>query len=63
MTQQKLAALRRLIDRHTRENTISKEVARESLVREGIYTASGEIAPDYQPERPAPRRAAEPTGA
>lgn len=36
-----------LIDRHTRESIISVEVARETLISEGIYTEDGKLHPDF----------------
>jgi hypothetical protein len=42
------AAIRRLIDEYTAAAVVSKEKAREALIREGIYTQTGELAPEYQ---------------
>lgn len=44
MTSQKRDAIKSLIERQTRLKTASKEVAREFLVREGIYTKDGHLS-------------------
>jgi len=44
MTSQKRTAIKDLIERQTRLKTASKEVAREFLVREGIYTKDGRLS-------------------
>lgn len=59
MTDQKRAAYKRLIERHTRQAVVTKETARESLIKEGIYTAEGKLAPEFGgEERAKPARAA-----
>ncbi|MBI5129115.1 MAG: hypothetical protein HZA66_06715 [Rhodopseudomonas palustris] len=56
MTDQKRAAIRELIERQTLLKTASKEVAREFLVREGIYTEDGNLSPRFGGvDRGAPR--------
>ncbi|WHA40582.1 hypothetical protein [Agrobacterium larrymoorei] len=47
MTDKQRAALKELIAEHTRKTTVSKEVARRSLIDEGIHTEDGELAPEY----------------
>lgn len=47
MTDRKRAAFKKLIARHTRETTATRETARASLVRQGIYTQDGRLAPEY----------------
>ena len=42
------AAIRRLINEYTEAAVVSKEKAREALIREGIYTQTGELAPEYR---------------
>ena len=44
MTSQKRTAIKNLIERQTRLKTASKEVAREFLVREGMYTKDGRLS-------------------
>jgi hypothetical protein len=44
MTRQKHEAIKNLIERQTRLKTASKEVAREFLFREGIYTKEGHLS-------------------
>lgn len=39
--------LKKLIRQHTARNTTSAEVARESLIRRGVYTAQGKLTPEY----------------
>lgn len=48
MTEKKREAVRKLIARHTRLTTVDKETARASLVRDGIYTQDGRLAPEYR---------------
>lgn len=43
----KREALKRLIERHTDEKTVSREVARESLIREGIYDRAGRLRTEF----------------
>ena len=33
--------------RHTAKHTVSKKAARDLLIREGIYTKDGKLAPEY----------------
>lgn len=40
---QRRTAIIALINNHTRANTVSKSVARESLISEGIYTKKGAL--------------------
>ncbi len=37
----------RLIRQYTDEKTATKKLARDALITEGIYTASGELAESY----------------
>jgi hypothetical protein len=41
------AAIKKMIERHTKAVAASKEVARASLIKEGIYTRDGKLAPSY----------------
>jgi hypothetical protein len=47
MTSQKRAAIKHLIERQTRLKTTSKEVAREFLSKEGIYTKDGKLSSKF----------------
>lgn len=40
---QRRAAIIALIEKHTAANTVSKSIARESLISEGIYTKKGAL--------------------
>ena len=51
MTDQQRAALKRLIERNTRSTPTDRTAARASLVREGICTDDGRLAPEYRVER------------
>jgi hypothetical protein len=57
MTEQKRTAFKKLIERHTRVNTVNRETARASLVREGISTQDGRLAPEYSDTRKLAARA------
>lgn len=41
------AAIKKMIERHTKKVTASKEVARDSLIKEGVYTRDGKLTPSY----------------
>jgi hypothetical protein len=63
VTDQKRAAIKNLIERQTRLKTTSKEIAREFLVREGIYTKDGRLSPRFggadngsEPDKPQETR-------
>lgn len=45
----RLNAIRQLSERHIATNTATPEAAGASLVRKGIYTPAGELAPEYRP--------------
>jgi len=45
-------AVKEAIKRQTALNTASPQAALEALVRMGIYTEDGEIAPEYDPAIP-----------
>jgi hypothetical protein len=47
MTDEKRQAIKLAIKRQTEADTASPAAARAALVRMGIYTADGKIAPDY----------------
>lgn len=48
MTQgQRNAAIRALIERRTKADTVDRETARRALIAEGIYTEAGELASEY----------------
>lgn len=41
------AAIQDMIKRHTVAATVDKKTARESLIREGVYTRSGQLSADF----------------
>ena len=41
------AAIKKMIAQHTKEVTTSKEAARDSLIKEGVYTRDGNLTPSY----------------
>ncbi len=41
------AAIKKMIERHTKAVTTSKKAARDSLIKEGVYTRDGKLAPSY----------------
>jgi hypothetical protein len=45
-------AVKEAIKRQTALNTASPQAALEALVRMGIYTKDGKIAPEYDPDIP-----------
>ena len=47
------AAIKQAIEAYTAANTVTREAARAALVREGIYTESGHLRPEFggEPER------------
>lgn len=50
-----IAEIRKLLQSHTKEVTVSKETARAYLIKEGFYTPSGKLAPQYggaKPQKP-----------
>ena len=47
MTDAQRQAIRKVIERHTALNAASQAVARAALVREGIRTPDGRLAPEY----------------
>ena len=47
MTDQKREAIREAIKRQTAVNTASPEAARAALVRMGLFTKDGKVAPEY----------------
>jgi hypothetical protein len=52
----RLIAIRQLAERHIATNTATREAACASLVRKGIYTPNGKLAPEYaQPPKAAAR--------
>lgn len=44
---QRRLAIQSLIAKHTAANTVSKAVARESLIKEGIYTQKGKLRVEF----------------
>ena len=48
------AAIKKLIREYTKETTTSPEKARAALIKEGIYTRSGKLAPRYGGSRKKP---------
>ncbi len=62
MTTERRAAIKRLIEHHTKIITSSSEVARRALVAEGIYDDDGRITAKYggeEAQENTPRRAAD----
>lgn len=47
MDARKLAAFRAAAERYTRARTATREIARRTLIDQGIYTEDGQIAPEY----------------
>lgn len=47
MTEEQRAKLLKFIDEYTAKNTVSQKVAREALIREGIYTKDGNLRPEF----------------
>lgn len=47
MTEQKREALKRLIERHTRQHASDAASARAVLVKDGIATPDGRLTPEY----------------
>jgi hypothetical protein len=48
MTQtQRNAEIIKILAAHTKKNTVSKAVARASLIAEGIYTKDGKLRPEF----------------
>lgn len=43
-------AIKNAIKTFTAKATVSAEIARNTLVREGIYLKDGNLAPEYQPK-------------
>jgi len=41
------AAIKKMIKRHTKTVTVSREAARESLIKEGVYTRNGKLTAQY----------------
>jgi len=51
MTDEKRQAIKLAIKRQTAANTASPSAARAALVRMGLYTADGKIAPEHDQSR------------
>jgi hypothetical protein len=51
MTDEKRQAIKQAIKRQTAANTSSPSAARTALVRMGLYTADGKIAPEDEPSQ------------
>lgn len=45
--EQRRRAIKQLIKKHTAASTVSKKAARAALIKEGIYTKSGNLRPWY----------------
>ena len=41
------AAIKQMIETHTKTVTVNKETARDSLIKEGFYTKDGRLAEQY----------------
>jgi hypothetical protein len=60
MTGERRAAIKRLIDHQTKIITSSSEVARRTLIAEGIYNDDGNLAAEYggeEEQKGTPKRA------
>jgi len=44
---QRRAEIGKLLAKHAKESTVSREVARQTLIREGIYTRKGELRAEF----------------
>ncbi len=55
MNETQRQAIKKVIERHTQVNTVSRTAARAALVREGIHSLSGRLTPEYggQPKKKA----------
>jgi hypothetical protein len=51
MNDQQRQAVKEAIERQTAANTASPAAAREALVRMGLYTEDGKVAPEYGPSK------------
>lgn len=51
MNDQQRQAVKEAIERQTTANTASPSAARAALVRMGLYTADGKVAPEYGPSQ------------
>jgi hypothetical protein len=47
-------AIKKAIDKYTKEATKSPQAARDALVKEGIYLSSGKLAPKFAEPREKP---------
>ena len=45
--EQRRAVIKQLIAKHTKKSTASRKVARDVLIKEGIYTKDGELRVEY----------------
>jgi len=50
-TEVQRAAIKEMINRHTQTATADRQTARDSLIREGFYTADGKLAEQYGGEK------------
>lgn len=55
---QRNEAIRKLIERRTKENTASRQAAREALIEDGIYTKEGKLRAEYGGDPKKGKRAA-----
>ena len=55
---QRRIAIKRLIQKHTAANTVSKAVARATLIDEGIYTKKGKLRVEFGGGEPKKARPA-----
>ena len=51
MNDQQRQAVKEAIERQTAANTASPSAARDALVRMGLYTTDGKVAPEYGPSK------------
>ncbi len=52
-SEQKHALIKQAIERQTEANTASPAAARAALIRMGIYTSDGKLAPEHDPNEQA----------
>ena len=55
MNAAKRAAFAMMVKRYTKAKRATREIARETLIAEGIYTADGKLTVEYGGEKPRKR--------
>jgi hypothetical protein len=46
-TEQRNAEILRILDEQTKRNTVSRKIARDALIDEGIYTKRGQVRAEF----------------